>query len=516
VQNHLKKLKFFKDHRLFIFILGVYLFVTLFSLLDVNHFLYNLEPYPDGILYALSGRNAILNRGFALISNYGHIQHWVLPMYSFVLGGGYLLFGVGINSFYITNVLLQVLGIIFLYLILRKTVNYQPSVLMGLAIYLSHIVIFWLPSLPMGENLILPLLLIIIYTFLEKNNHFSYGLLTISVISLLFTRYTTIGTVIAGLILFFFKSQQEQKIKNNNLPLTVLTILLIVFLAFFGFTEISIVKFVQEIINEGSPYFSLDFIIPNIVTYAKMLFASKGWFLWKNIGISNIIFSGLFFYSIYYFNKIKKHTQSNILLFFFLAQLPIQLIFYVADARYLVLVLPLIALGVVWLIDAWPEKRKILVPLAIVGIALQLFLQRSLVKEVIASNLLGSSTAWQYEAVLHFNNHLEEEALIITALPPFLVDVYQTTSYRVLPMSHDQEFLSKKQYVWGDDINYADLRGTYREWLEEGRELYISNAYITHQQSVIEDYESYKESFEFEIMAEGCDQACNIYRLSLK
>jgi hypothetical protein len=118
--------------------------------------------------------------------------------------------------------------------------------------------------------------------------------------------------------------------------------------------------------------------------------------------------------------------------------------------------------------------------------------------------------------VLHFNNHLEEEVLIITALPPFLVDVYQTTSYRVLPMSPDQEFLSKKQYVWGDDINYADLRGTYREWLEEGRELYISNAYITHQQSVIEDYESYKESFEFEIMAEGCDQACNIYRLSLK
>jgi hypothetical protein len=366
----------------------------------------------------------------------------------------------------------------------------------------------------MSENLSLLLFMILIYSYFEESKKRQLTMFLISSGGLLLTRYATAGLVFGSVIVFL---ANLKAIKKS--PLLILLGLIIPGLFFEFVLRIrgaSVLPVIERILSSNDPFFGFRFIGENIFQYSRMLIFSKGMFLWQNIGISNAIFMTLFFASSALLYRKREMKKASILMLLFLAQLLLQLVFYLADARYLIYTIPLIALGIGWLLDALPEKRKLLVPLVIAGILLQLFTQRSLIKEIVANNLLGRSTAWQYEAVLHFNNHLEEEALIITALPPFLVDVYQTTSYRVLPMSHDQEFLSKKQYVWGDDINYADLRGTYREWLEEGRELYISNAYITHQQSVIEDYESYKESFEFEIMAEGCDQACNIYRLSLK
>ena len=271
---------------------------------------------------------------------------------------------------------------------------------------------------------------------------------------------------------------------------------------------------IEAIIAGNSPYFSLRFVLPNLMAYARMLWLGEGWYLWLPIGISTAVLSGLFFYAIYYLYRTKKFIQANILLLFFLAQLPMQLVFYVADARYLILTIALIALGVSWLVDKMGKKNKWLIGLVLFGLAMQLFNQRAFIKETIGNNLLGRSTAWQFEAVQHFNGVLGENDLIITALSPFLVDAYQTRSYRPLPMPQSQEFMQKKQYVWGEDIDYENLESGYQTWLEEGKTLYISNAYITHQQTVIKDYENYKENFDLELVSAGCEQACNIYRLS--
>jgi len=51
--------------------------------------------------------------------------------------------------------------------------------------------------------------------------------------------------------------------------------------------------------------------------------------------------------------------------------------------------------------------------------------------------------------------------------------------------------------------------------LENGETLYISNAYITHLKSVVEDFEEYKNQFELKPISSDCDQACNVYQLYL-
>ncbi len=144
--------------------------------------------------------------------------------------------------------------------------------------------------------------------------------------------------------------------------------------------------------------------------------------------------------------------------------------------------------------------------------------QISLFKEIISFNVLHRSTAWQYQAIKQFDLYFldKSDVKIITALPPFLVDAYQETEYRVLPLSQSQEFLQKKELVWGTDVPYENLMEGYITWLKQSKRLFISNAYITHQQSVIEDYEAYKTQFDLELVSSGCLDACNIYELHLK
>ncbi|OGJ38664.1 MAG: hypothetical protein A2182_00040 [Candidatus Pacebacteria bacterium RIFOXYA1_FULL_38_18] len=510
-----KILVFLKTHWQ-IFLVGfVYLFLTLPALLDNNHFLYNLEPYPDGMLYALSGRNAVLGREFGLISAYSSIDHWVPPMYSWVLGAGYLLFGTTLGSFYFTNVLLQLTGLIFLYLILHKTTKHWFTTFLGLIIYLSHLVLIWLPTLPMGENLIVPLFLILIFSLFEKRQWLKYSLLFFSLGGLFFTRYTTIGTVIAGLLILSIQLYPKLNKGWRLIIFSTIPMAVIAFELLLRFRGIRIWGIIRSIVNGNNLNFSLKFLLPNLMTYMQMLFWGKGWYLWLPIGISTAILTGLFLFAIYYFFRTKKFTKANLLLFFFLAQLPVQLFFYVADARYLILTIPLIALGTSWLVDQEFSKRQWLFWFVVGGIFIQLFTQKTLLKEIIGNNLLGRSTAWQYESIQHFNQVLTKNDLLITALPPFLIDTYQNRDYRPLPLSQTQEFMQKKQYVWGEDIDYEELKLTYQTWLKAGRAIYISNAYITHQQSVINDYENYKEDFSFELISEGCEQACNIYRLTI-
>ena len=70
--------------------------------------------------------------------------------------------------------------------------------------------------------------------------------------------------------------------------------------------------------------------------------------------------------------------------------------------------------------------------------------------------------------------------------------------------------------MWGTELDYTDLSASYKRLLENGTRLYISNAYVTQQASVIADYEQLKQQFELELVSEGCDHACDIYLVKKK
>lgn len=505
-----KLILFFQKNFLFC-ALCLFFALTLSALLDKNHFFYNLEPYPDGLLYALSGRNLLIHNNFRLMTEQGSLPIWTTPLYPLVIAMGYF-FSLNIAMSYVMNVLLIALFIILFYRVIEKTTSHFYTRVLSVILLLCHSVFIWLPTVTMSESLSLVFFMMLFTAFFEKKPAKKYGILILSLVGLLLTKFALIGLILGAVILFTLQYLQSHQ--NHRKLIFFIPIISVVLIdLFLRSIDVNGWDAVRAIFETDNLYFGARFILPNLTSYIKMLFYSEGLFLWLNIGLSNGVLFLLFLISIYMLWKKQAHEKAFTLSFLFLAQLPIQLIFYIADARYLIYSIPLIALGITWLVDLFPEKKYILISVTALGILLQLFLQKNLVRQIIADNLLGRSTAWQYEAVQHFNSVLKPGDPVITALPPFLVDTYQTSSYQSLPLSHTQEFMNRSEHIWGNDIDYTDLMKTYKEWVSEGKTLYISNAYITHSRTAITDFETFKKEFQLDLVSAGCDHACDVFRL---
>ena len=68
----------------------IYVIFTLPSLFSSHHILFNLEPYPDGLLYIQPALNVAAGKGFGLVHDQHFLVAWVPPFYSLVLAVGYL------------------------------------------------------------------------------------------------------------------------------------------------------------------------------------------------------------------------------------------------------------------------------------------------------------------------------------------------------------------------------------------------------------------------------------------
>jgi hypothetical protein len=331
--------------------------------------------------------------------------------------------------------------------------------------------------------------------------------------------------VVLGIGLFMRLYLQSDAKSKRRLWLAVsVAILSLCFFIYLNRLPIGItVQSVWSQLFGDGVFYSFQFAPTNFFAYLRMHLGKSSPFLWLLHPLTSAGIFGLWLMCLGYgiWSKIARTRWTSIfVLAVFLAQFPILWVFYVVDARYSVYSLPIMAIGIGWLlghIESTKFRYASLVVLALV-LGLQVLSQASLYKEVISANLFHRSRAWQYEAIIKFRGLTtnDSQTPLITALPPYLVAAYAGDQMHVLPLSSHQEYLQHKMFVWGNDINYGDLASGYRQRLEQGETLYISNAYITHQQSVIQDYEKYKEVFNFELVSEGCQQACNIYRLQLK
>ncbi len=511
LKSQLLKLK--NTWPLWLALLG-YIAVTLPAFFQSQHLFHNLEPYPDGLLYALSGRNWALGRGLHLTFSFGSVPLWVPPLYPLVLGIGYYLSS-AVNTFYLVNCFLGSMTLYFLFLVVRHFTPKPGYQLLILGLYLSHSLLWWLPSVPMSENLSLLIFTGLIWSLfqpLTKKN----TLLTITfLISLLLTRYSTIGLVAFSGLVLLVKMKQYLSLKKVIVMCLFLLSLGELVLRSMGTSSMLLLQGTFSQIWQGSEFYNFCFIWPNTLIYLKSLLWQQGPFLWLTNSLSSFAVVGLFMAGLVKQVRQQQWLDFTILTGLFLSVFPLQLVFYTADTRYILYVLPIMLAGIASLVGNSQQTFR-WSAILVLAILLNLFLGQNLAKQVIANNWLGRSQAWQQQAVFQFNQTLPENAQIITTLPPFLVDAYQDKFYRILPLSSSQEFLSKKQYIWGYDINYADLIQNYTDWLNQGETLYISNAYITHQQKVIDDFERYKQVFELELIATGCQNACNIYQLHLQ
>lgn len=502
-----------------VFVLS-YLLITLAALFSTHHILYNLEPYPDGILYALSARNFALGKGFHLVYEGNITPVWVPPLYSSVLIPFYIALPPA-QTFYLANSFLGAATITLLFYLLWKCTKSVLSSAAAVVFYLSHALIFWLPTVPMTENLT-PLLLIaaLMAIFIEKPSKFWIVVSALAAVGLGMTRYAAVPIT---LVLLALLTQKILFINKNKLLFQLGAVAALLLLAL----ELTPFKPLTTLIQQGSHiflqgmYYNVRFIVPNSISYIQSLMGISHHFLWLQTPLTTgfLLIPCLVFWL---YNIIKgsqgDRFQAWALLLIFLSQFPLLLIFYSVDERYAILCVPLLAITGGLLHARYVKNFFGFTSGIFFGIVLlQLIMQRSLYQEIIANNILHHSRAWQYESIQQFNQFFAQHprALVITALPPHLVDAYQTTSYQLLPLSKNQEFLHKGEWVWKQTYQSENLESLYTKLLKEGQELYITNAYITHQQTVTNDFERYKTLFNIEEVKQGCLSACNIYKLSL-
>lgn len=504
-----------------------FLVVSLLSLVSTHHFLFNLEPYPDGLLYTLSARNAVMGRGLQLEYLGQTVRLWVPPLYALVLSLGYLVDS-SPGFFVIVNTGLGIASFGLMWLIARVTTKHWWAPSLALMCLASHAYIWWLPTLPMSENIAVFLFLLSLYGLVvPKPNLKQLVLAAIGIGGLLLTRFAAISLVgvLAMWLMVRIWFTQTQRVRVAFV--SVMIAMVVLFWTYFLVAKVPVGAFFKVAFDQllhGGQFYNLAYISGNSRAYLEIVLGGANQFLWLRYPLN----SGLFFalamaglgYGLLASDKLRGAWRGVAAVW--LALWPIALVFYVVDARYIIYSIPILSLAVTWFFDqlSLASHRKTMIGL-IIGLLLaglgQLISQAGLAKEIIAANVLHRSRAWQFESIQHFNQVFTDKpnAILITALPPFLVDAYQVGAYRVAPLSTAQEFLQKGEHVWGDDVMYTDLIQGYAAWVAEGKELYISNAYITHAQQVIRDYERYKSTFIFVPVSEGCDHVCDVYLLKL-
>lgn len=514
----------------------------------------NFEPYPDTFHYINPALNLIKGESFSLNREGRTLNPNVPPLYSITLIPSFLVKPDPRMAYY-SNVVLALLSIIFFWLILRKIITNSVVVFFLLILYLTNYFIYWVPTLIMAENLTLTLYLAAVYLLLFKTKKSNLLLIALLSVGIYATKYSSIPVTISLITLclgriLFDKMNYIYKIKKLMFFLTFVTFCFLL----FGISESlskgnnilfqvseHIIRIYNSIfhvyVNNGSvgkvgasytsSWFGIEYIAKNLPLYIKSLLGEPSRFLWdytpilpKYIAIGGLagIISGIF---------IKKFRFISTSLFIFISTSVIFIsTFYTFDARYIYIAIPslLIGLGIFLSLiqNRLRKKEFILTSLIVVFITLYLILNFSRIKNQISLNLKHVETPWNYIAVLKMNEYFTSDKLkngkkpvLISALPPFLIDYYSNGNYTLLPLSYEQEFRGIKEIVWGPN-DYSNLSKLYKKYLEEGFDLYVSRAGLGNEGYTNRDFNIIVEEFDTALVLPGCFDQCNIYSVKIK
>jgi len=508
----------------------------------------NFEPYPDTFNYIDPALNFVKGKGFSL-NREGRIRvQAVPPLYSFSLIPMFLLKSDPLMAYY-ANVILSSVSLLFFWLILRRIFVNKFIIFPLLILYVTNYFIYWVPSLIMAENLTLTLFLISVFSLLSRPAMVNQILLAALAIGVYATKYANIPLTFT-IVLFslgkvvFTKLVLKQKIKLT-LVLSIAVLLFFIILAVFeGITKgnnifAQILEHLSSIersvpkndtptgIISASSWFGIQYIRQNLPLYINSLLGAPNRFLWDHTPLvpKFIAIAGLAGIIGSIFSK-KYRFLSLVLLLSISAFIIFMSTFYSFDARYIYIAIPTLLIGLGLFLTGLENKilkkgifLKILI---LIFICIYMLNNFTRIKSQISLNLRYSETSWNYIAVLKMNEYFtadkiknNKKPVLISALPPFLIDYYSNGNYTLLPLSSEQEFRGIKEIVWGPN-DYSDLPKLYRKYLKEGFNVYVSRAGLGNESYTNRDFDNIVKVFNTQIVLPGCFDQCNIYRVKIK
>ena len=503
----------------------------------------NFEPYPDTFYYTVPPLNLVKGEGFYLSREGRVLRNSIPPLYSLVILP-FILINPDPRMVYYANVFLALISFILFLLILKKITENVWIIGVALFLYVTNYFLFWMPTLAMAENLLLPLYLAAILLLLRPVSLLNFGLLGAISLCIFATKAANIPVLVAILLLSSLKIFFLDKTKIWKLK--AFLCLSIAFSSFFLlYAEYLYLTNNFNIISALSGYFDLltgktssydvkshrpigwasfGYIQINFPLYLSSILGNKTKFLWdvtpivpKYIAIASIIgvFAGLI--------KKKYRNLSIILIIMVGTSIMFMSTFDSFDARYIYIAIPSLLLGfsilILVLFDFFSKKWTIIL---LLFFAFYISSNMIRLKSQISLNFKYSETPWAYISVLKLNEYFTKEKIInskrpvvISALPPYLIDFYSNGNYTLLPLSYEQEFRSLKDIVWGPN-DYSNLPILYAKYLHDGYDLYVSKYGLGSESYTNRDFNTILKEFDAEVVLSGCYKQCDIYKITLK
>lgn len=503
-------------------LMALVFFLMVWPIFTDQHLFYNLEPYPDSFTYIMPAWSVTSGQGFLMIYEGFTSRPNIISSYSVLLTLGFLVWH-DPRVIILVNALAASSILVFVYLLFVELKLKQITIVMGEIVLAGHVTLWWISGLALSENLAVVGLLACLWSILRLFDRPNKKILLVCILTLvnLFLVRMSLIPVAAGLWGLVLMLQLKQRQWLNASWLMVSLLLTVGFFywlqLWMGEKTLNVIRALSQT-TPSTPYYGFQYVWPNLLFYGRGLLGATQTLLWMQTPVTTAIVSILALIGVGVSWQ-RSHLATTILVAGLALQFPTLLIFYHQDHRYILASLPLLVIFASLAFDFFYRRQQ----LKVVGITfvlscgLLIWSQLPLIKLILVQNVLFRSTPWQYESVKEFNNFFaDHEGTLITALPPYLIALFQDTRYQLLPLSPAQEYIAKQRYIWGSQVNYDDLLGGYESQLEQGESLFITNAYITHQQKVVTDFETYKQRFNLQLVKEGCLGACNIYQLSLR
>jgi Na+-translocating ferredoxin:NAD+ oxidoreductase RnfA subunit len=511
----------------------------------------NFEPFPDPFHYLVPPRCFLQGQGWQICrEGRAGFAPSVPPLYGLTLLPLFVLFD-DPRFFYFLNVLLTFISLGAFYGVSRKITTNQFILALVSILLITSYHFYWLPTLAMAENLLLPLFLVILYLLSAKK----IQLAQITMISLLAgllygTKYASLPTMTAICLILGARIVTDhmqhklqwqvtlKKIAASILPVGTL------FLYFGGWRSLqALLPFFSQadttaptIQQTANSWFGIAYVQQNMPVYMQALRGEGTRFLWDFSPLVKPWMAALGWLGLGH-GLTKKRTfwlASTILLSLIL-QIGIISTFYTNDTRYIYLLLPAILLGIcfwfIWLQDVIRSFSvgKIKTSLALSVVAVLILASYGMqnltrLKTQVAVNLRYAETPWGYIAIKEMDTFITtftaqnpetKQPIIISPVVPHLVDFYATADFSLLPLDVYQDFKGHPVAVWGEN-DYSDFILLYTQKIQAGHPVFVAKYGIGNVESRHAAFSEIEKSFIITEVHDGCFDQCDIYQLSLK
>src|SRR3989344_3702208 len=169
----------------------------------------NFEPNPDTLFYIVKPLNFLKGEGFNF-SREGRLAYNLTPpLYSIALIPFFAI-NPDPRMAYFANIFLSLISVGLFFLIVKKITNNIWLTCLVLFLYITNYFLYFMPTLVMAENLILPLYLTAVFLLIRNNTlkikSFSYLLVGFSVSFILYSLffyYVTNSNILGPLLEYF-------------------------------------------------------------------------------------------------------------------------------------------------------------------------------------------------------------------------------------------------------------------------------------------------------------------------